>query len=80
MAADESLEEIILSGGDPLMLVDSYLAQLARRLAEIPHLRRLRLHTRLPIMIPQRVTDELLAWLTGTRLAPVGRPACQPSG
>ncbi len=69
--SDGSLSEIILSGGDPLTLVDELLARLANRLAEIPHLRRLRMHTRLPIVIPQRVTDELLAWLTGTRLTPI---------
>ncbi len=62
---------MILSGGDPLTLVDDLLAELAERLAEIPHLRRLRVHTRLPIMIPERVTDRLLAWLTGSRLAPI---------
>ena len=53
--------EVILSGGDPLTLVDDQLARLANRLAAIPHLRRLRIHTRLPIVIPQRVTDELMA-------------------
>lgn len=71
LAADGSLEEIILSGGDPLMLTDSRLAGLARQLAEITHLRRLRVHTRLPIMIPQRVTAELVDWLRGTRLTPI---------
>ena len=71
IAADPSIGEIILSGGDPLMLVDDLLAQLAARLAAIAHVRRLRVHTRLPIMIPERVNDELLTWLTGTRLAPV---------
>ncbi len=69
--ADGSIQEVILSGGDPLTLVDSLLAQLVARLEAIPHLRRLRLHTRLPIVIPQRVTAELLDWLTGTRLTPV---------
>jgi EF-P beta-lysylation protein EpmB len=68
---DRELREVILSGGDPLMLIDRHLADLTQRLAAIPHLTRLRVHTRLPIMIPQRVTDELLRWLTGTRLAPV---------
>jgi EF-P beta-lysylation protein EpmB len=71
IAADPSVHEVILSGGDPLTLVDDLLADLAERLAEIPHLRRLRVHTRLPIMIPERVTDRLLAWLTGSRLAPI---------
>ena len=71
IAADPSIEEVILSGGDPLTIRDRGLAELAGQLAEIPHLRRLRVHTRLPIVIPQRVTDELLAWLRGTRLAPM---------
>jgi len=71
IAADESIREVILSGGDPLTLVDGLLARLAGRLAEISHLRRLRVHTRLPIVIPQRVTNELLNWLTGTHLTPI---------
>jgi EF-P beta-lysylation protein EpmB len=71
IAADASIHEVILSGGDPLMLVDDLLAALAKRLAQVPHLRRLRVHTRLPIMIPQRVNGELLGWLTGTRLTPI---------
>ena len=71
IAADETIHEVILSGGDPLTLVDDLLARLADRLAEIPQLRRLRVHTRLPIVIPQRVTGELLDWLTDTRLTPI---------
>lgn len=69
--ADRSIEEVILSGGDPLTLVDTSLADLIHSLAEVSHVRRLRVHTRLPIMIPQRVNDELLAWLCGTRLKPM---------
>ena len=71
LAADASIHEILLSGGDPLTLSDDRLAQLAAALAKVPHLRRLRVHTRLPILIPQRVCDELLEWLTGTRLTPI---------
>lgn len=71
LAADDSIHEIILSGGDPLSLADRRLARLVERLAAIPHLARLRVHTRLPIVIPSRVTDELIAWLTGTRLTPI---------
>lgn len=71
IAADPTIDEVLLSGGDPLTLVDSHLAELARRLAAIPHVRRLRIHTRLPIIVPQRVTEDLLAWLRGTRLAPI---------
>lgn len=69
--SDRSIDEVILSGGDPLTLVDDSLAALVHRLAKMPHVRRLRVHTRLPIMIPQRVTDELLAWLCGTKLKPI---------
>jgi EF-P beta-lysylation protein EpmB len=71
IAADETIHEVILSGGDPLTIVDPLLAELAERLAAIPHVRRLRIHTRLPIMIPERINDELLDWLRGTRLTPI---------
>jgi len=71
IAADASIREVILSGGDPLMLVDERLANLTKKIAAIPHVCRLRVHTRLPIMIPARVTEQLLAWLTGSRLTPV---------
>ena len=71
IGGDRSLREVILSGGDPLTLDDDTLADLAGRLARIPHIARLRVHTRLPIVIPQRITDQLLAWLRGTRLAPI---------
>lgn len=68
LAADSSIEEVLLSGGDPLMLADQTLETLVADLAAIPHLKRLRLHTRLPIMIPQRVTGWLLSWLSDSRL------------
>ncbi|MBI4693091.1 MAG: EF-P beta-lysylation protein EpmB [Gammaproteobacteria bacterium] len=71
LAADASISEIILSGGDPLTLKDDALARVVARLARIPHVRRLRIHTRLPVVIPNRVTDGLLAVLTRTRLKPV---------
>jgi EF-P beta-lysylation protein EpmB len=71
IADHPEIDEVILSGGDPLTVVDATLAGLARQIAEIPHVQRLRIHTRLPIVIPQRVTDELLAWLRGTRLTPI---------
>jgi EF-P beta-lysylation protein EpmB len=71
IAADPSLEEVVLSGGDPLLVDDERLAGLASRLAAIPHLRWLRVHSRLPVVVPQRVEESLLTWLTGTRLRPV---------
>lgn len=63
IAEDDSLQEVILSGGDPLMLTDARLAQLLDRLTAIPHVTRLRVHTRLPIVLPDRVTDELIGLL-----------------
>ncbi len=71
IAGEESIHEVILSGGDPLMLVDERLAMLTDKIAAIPHVLRLRIHTRLPIMIPSRVTSELIDWLTGSRLTPI---------
>ncbi len=69
IATDPSLSEVILSGGDPLMLTDARLAALFERLAAVPHLRRLRIHTRLPIVLPDRVTRELLELLSAERLS-----------
>ena len=71
IAADPTIREVILSGGDPLTIVDSRLAELADSLAAIPHLARLRIHTRLPLMIPERINAPLLGWLRGTRLTPI---------
>ena len=71
VAADRSIEEVILSGGDPLAVSDERLAPLAEALGAIPHLKRLRVHTRLPVVLPQRVDERLLSWLGGSRLAPV---------
>jgi len=71
LADDDSIEEVILSGGDPLSLTDDKLADLAEGLAGIPHLKRLRVHSRQPIVLPERVNDDLLDWLTGSRLQPV---------
>ena len=69
--ADSSINEVILSGGDPLTLTDNHLGKIAHNLANIPHVQRLRLHTRLPIILPTRVNNTLLTWLTGTRLQPI---------
>lgn len=62
---DTSLHEVILSGGDPLSLPDGHLAGLLNRLAAIPHLRRIRIHTRLPVVLPARVGNGLLDLLSG---------------
>jgi EF-P beta-lysylation protein EpmB len=63
IAADSSIEEVILSGGDPLSLSDARLAQLTGMLAGVAHVRRLRVHTRQPVVLPERVDAGLQAWL-----------------
>ena len=68
IASNASIDEVILSGGDPLMLSDQKLADITRQLAKIPHLKRLRIHTRLPVVLPERITDTALEWMTHTRL------------
>jgi EF-P beta-lysylation protein EpmB len=65
---DASVREVLLSGGDPLTLPDDRLSQLVDRLEAIPHLQRLRIHTRLPIVLPSRVTSGLIARLQASRL------------
>lgn len=65
------ISEVILSGGDPLMLNDRRLSDLMLALNDIPHVRRLRIHSRLPVVLPSRIDDDLLDWLTNSRLAPI---------
>jgi L-lysine 2,3-aminomutase len=68
IAADDSINEVIYSGGDPLSSNDKQLQWLTDQIAAIPHITRLRVHTRLPVMIPQRITDSCLEWLSQTHL------------
>ncbi len=68
IAQDASITEVILSGGDPLMLQDEHLAELVESIAEIAHVQRLRIHSRLPVVIAERLTDQLTDILTRTRL------------
>ncbi|TNE81919.1 MAG: EF-P beta-lysylation protein EpmB [Gammaproteobacteria bacterium] len=67
IAADTSISEVIFSGGDPLAASDRQLQWLVEQLQQIPHLQRLRIHSRLPVVIPDRVTDHLLHWLGDNR-------------
>ncbi|MDI9239465.1 EF-P beta-lysylation protein EpmB [Lysobacter sp. LF1] len=64
IAADAGIDEVILSGGDPWSLATPKLAELTDALAQVPHLKRLRIHTRLPVVLPERVDEALLAWLS----------------
>lgn len=65
------ITEIILSGGDPLTVNNNKLELLVKELSGIAHLRRLRIHTRIPIVLPERIDDGLIAILAGTRLQPI---------
>jgi len=71
IADDTSIEEVILSGGDPLSLSNERLEQLGRELGAIGHLRRLRIHTRQPIVLPERVDTGLCLWLRSLRWRPI---------
>ncbi|MBA2079026.1 EF-P beta-lysylation protein EpmB [Rhodanobacter sp. PCA2] len=68
---DATIGELILSGGDPLALSTSKLDELSRGLADIPHVTRLRIHTRLPVVLPERVDDAFGAWLAALPLQKV---------
>ena len=71
LRADSTVSEVILSGGDPWSLSDRRLKQLTDALQTIPHVRRLRIHTRYPIVLPERVDAGLLDWLRGLSLQKV---------
>jgi EF-P beta-lysylation protein EpmB len=62
------ISEVILSGGDPLSMSDQKLTKLVKRLEAIPHIKRLRIHTRLPVVLPDRINNELVEWLSATSL------------
>lgn len=68
---DQQINEVILSGGDPLMANDDFLSWLVTQIEAIDHVRRLRIHTRLPVVIPSRICRSLLDWISATRLQTV---------
>ncbi len=68
---DPSISEVILSGGDPLMASDDHLAQLVGEIGKIAHVKRLRVHSRMPVVLPDRVTPGLVSALTHPTLATV---------
>ena len=63
ISSDPAISEVILSGGDPLTVPDSRLEVLGRKLAALPQLKRLRIHTRMPIVLPERVDGALTTWI-----------------
>ena len=71
IVSDPAISEVILSGGDPLTVSDSRLEVLGRKLAALPQLKRLRIHTRMPIVLPRRVDGALTSWIGGLGLPTV---------
>lgn len=71
LRSDPSISELILSGGDPLALATSKLEELTRGLHALPQVIRLRIHTRLPVVLPERVDNALQDWLSGLPLQKV---------
>ncbi|WP_339896501.1 EF-P beta-lysylation protein EpmB [uncultured Gilvimarinus sp.] len=67
--ADTSIREVIFSGGDPLNAPDATLSWLTDEISQIEHISRLRVHSRLPVVLPSRITDECLEWLARPRFA-----------
>ncbi|REL29023.1 EF-P beta-lysylation protein EpmB [Thalassotalea euphylliae] len=68
IAKRSEINEVIFSGGDPLMANDQHLQWLVEQISAIPHVTRLRIHTRLPVVIPARITDGLVNMLANSRL------------
>ena len=68
LKAHPQINEVILSGGDPLMMKDNLLADKVRQIEALPQIKRLRIHSRLPVVIPARVCDAMISWITNSRL------------
>jgi EF-P beta-lysylation protein EpmB len=68
---DDSIHEVILSGGDPLLASDSLFQELLPQIAAIAHIRTLRIHTRIPIVLPERINEPLLSLLANLPLRKV---------
>ncbi len=71
LRADSSLHEVILSGGDPLTLSDQRLQSLCSQIADIPHITTLRFHTRLPIVLPERIDPAFIDWFSSLAIQKV---------
>ena len=69
--SDTEINEVIYSGGDPLAANDHFLSWLTEQIADIEHIKRLRIHTRMPVVIPSRIDQAFISWATATRLKPI---------
>lgn len=71
IAQDKTIHEVILSGGDPLVVSDKLLQHFSDKLALIPHVNKLRIHSRVPIVLPERITPEFIAWIAQIKQKPI---------
>ena len=71
ISSKPEINEVIYSGGDPLAANDKFLSWLTEQIAAIPHIKRLRIHSRLPVVIPSRINPQFFSWATTTRLKPI---------
>lgn len=71
ISSKPEINEVIYSGGDPLAANDKFLSWLTEQIAAIPHIKRLRIHSRLPVVIPSRINPQFFNWATTTRLKPI---------
>lgn len=62
--ANPSISEVILSGGDPLLLNDRLLKNISDQLDTLPQIKRLRIHSRIPIVLPERITEGFINWIS----------------
>jgi EF-P beta-lysylation protein EpmB len=71
IAHDTSIDEVILSGGDPLVANDKTLRVFSEKLNAIPHIKRLRIHSRMPIVLPERISPDFIQWISELKQKPV---------
>jgi EF-P beta-lysylation protein EpmB len=71
IANDASISEVILSGGDPLIANDKSLQAFSEKLNHIPHIKRLRIHTRMPIVLPERISSGFIQWIRQLKQKPI---------
>jgi EF-P beta-lysylation protein EpmB len=71
VAQNKMINEVILSGGDPLVAPDKMLQNFTEKLNAISHVKRLRIHSRIPIVLPERITAEFIGWISQLKQKPV---------
>jgi EF-P beta-lysylation protein EpmB len=71
IANNTTITEVILSGGDPLIANDQTLQTFTDKLADIPHVKRLRIHSRIPVALPERITPDFIKWVANLKQQPI---------